>query len=125
MCTYETYSVEISGSGKGPTGWMSLSTATVYYDHPVHAFAEHTLNVDLTAHQQGPAARVAVELTAESAVRLISTLADALLGVPVSISGLDPAALTVLRAVATNGAAARTEGVCHSRPERRPAVLMT
>ncbi len=46
MCTYHTDHVALSGSGKGPDGWFSLSGATVYFDHPVHAPAEHTLNVD-------------------------------------------------------------------------------
>ena len=46
MCTYQTDQVALSGSGKGAGGWFSLAAATVYFDHPVHAPAEHTLNVD-------------------------------------------------------------------------------
>jgi len=38
MCTYSTEKVALAkSSGKGPDGWFPLETATVYYDHPVHA----------------------------------------------------------------------------------------
>ena len=67
MCTYLTEKIEVTGSGKGADGWFGLSEATVYFDHPVHAQAEHTLNIDFLAPGSGPSARVAVELTAESA----------------------------------------------------------
>ena len=67
MCTYLTEKVSISGSGKGASGWFKLTDASVYFDHPVHAQAEHTLNIDFLDPGAGPSARVAVELTAESA----------------------------------------------------------
>ena len=47
MCTYQTETLEVSGSGKGAEGWFPLTHTTVYFDHPVHATADHTLNVDL------------------------------------------------------------------------------
>ncbi len=62
MCTYETARVELSGSGKGASGWFPLSTATVYFDHPTHAPADHTLNIDFLNPELGPGARLAVEL---------------------------------------------------------------
>ena len=46
MCTYLTEKIEVAGSGKGADGWFGLTEATVYFDHPVHAPAEHTLNID-------------------------------------------------------------------------------
>ena len=70
MCTYLTETIKITGSGKGAEGWFSVSDASVYFDHPVHAMAEHTLNIDFRNPGKGPAARVAVELTAESAREL-------------------------------------------------------
>ena len=82
MCTYTTEKVEITGSGKGAGGWFALSDATVYYDHPVHAMAEHTLNIDFLNPGRGPSARVAVELTAESARALASAIEAALAAVP-------------------------------------------
>ena len=74
MCTYLTEKVSISGSGKGPSGWFRLTDASVYFDHPVHAQAEHTLNIDFLNPGAGPSARVAVELTAESARALAKAI---------------------------------------------------
>jgi hypothetical protein len=70
MCTYLTETIKIEGSGKGAEGWFGVSDASVYFDHPVHAMAEHTLNIDFRNPARGPGARVAVELTAESAREL-------------------------------------------------------
>jgi hypothetical protein len=82
MCTYVTEKIEIDGSGKGPQGWFSLTTATVYVDHPQHAAQEHTLNIDFINPADGPAARVAVELTEESALALIEAIRAALASAP-------------------------------------------
>ncbi|HEU5270036.1 MAG TPA: DUF6295 family protein [Jatrophihabitans sp.] len=80
MCTYNTEFAQLAGSGKGPDGWFGLTSATVYYDHPVHAQAEHTLNIDFTDGRPGH--RVAVELTAGSARELIAAIERALGSVP-------------------------------------------
>ena len=81
MCTYYTEIVPLSGSsGKGPDGWFPVLAASVYYDHPVHVPAEHTVNVDFINPELGPAARVAVELVPEAArrvARAILAAADA------------------------------------------------
>jgi hypothetical protein len=82
MCTYTTEHRQARGSGKGPDGWFRLETATVYYDHPVHAMAEHTLNIDVAAPDRGPAARVALELTADAARALVLAIEQALAGAP-------------------------------------------
>jgi hypothetical protein len=82
MCTYLTEKLDVEGSGKGPAGWFTLSQATVYVDHPQHAPAEHTLNIDFLNSQQGPAARVAVELTAPSARALAAAIESALAATP-------------------------------------------
>jgi hypothetical protein len=87
MCTYSTEQIKISGSGKGAAGWFSVSDATVYYDHPVHAMAEHTLNIDFANPGRGPSARVAVELTAESARALAAAIEAALAKVPSALVG--------------------------------------
>ena len=78
MCTYTTEKIGIEGSGKGSAGWFGLTQATVYFDHPVHARAEHTLNIDFTDPARGPSARVAVELSEESAHALIGAIQAAL-----------------------------------------------
>jgi hypothetical protein len=82
MCTYLTEKIAISGSGKGTAGWIKVTDATVYFDHPVHAQADHTLNIDFLDPAAGPSARVAVELTAESARQLAKAIEAALASVP-------------------------------------------
>jgi hypothetical protein len=82
MCTYLTETIKITGSGKGADGWFAVSDASVYFDHPVHAMAEHTLNIDFRNPAKGPAARVAVELTAESARELARAIEAALASAP-------------------------------------------
>jgi hypothetical protein len=82
MCTYLTEKLAVTGSGKGADGWFGLSEATVYFDHPVHAQAEHTLNIDFLNPARGPSARVAVELTAESARALAKAIEAALDSAP-------------------------------------------
>ena len=86
MCTYLTEKVDLAGSGKGAAGWFPLTDATVYFDHPVHAMAEHTLNIDFRNPAHGPAARVAVELTAESARALAAAIDAALAAVPAALA---------------------------------------
>lgn len=78
MCTWITERSEIEGSGKGPSGWFPLSHASVYFDHPYHAPMDHTLNIDFVNEAAGPGARVAVELSAESARALVSNILAAL-----------------------------------------------
>ena len=82
MCTYLTEKVEVSGSGKGASGWFRVTDASVYFDHPVHAQAEHTLNIDFLDPAAGPSARVAVALTAESARALAKAIASILDSAP-------------------------------------------
>ena len=66
MCTYQTTSLPVQGSGKGAQGWFPVTDATVYFDHPVHAPADHTLNIDLLNPSRGASARVALELDRSS-----------------------------------------------------------
>jgi len=83
MCTYTTIQTAVDGSAKGAGGaWLHVDQATVYFDHPVHASAEHTLNIDLADPAKGPSARVAIELTAASARALVQAINDALAVVP-------------------------------------------
>jgi hypothetical protein len=83
MCSHATVCVPVEGSAKGPNGnWFRVTDATVYFDHPVHAMAEHTLNIDVAAPDRGPAARVALELTADAARALVLAIEQALAGAP-------------------------------------------
>lgn len=74
MCTMIAQQVKIEGSGKGAGGWFTLAEADVSYDHPFDAPFEHALNIDFVNESQGPGARVAVELSVESARALIETI---------------------------------------------------
>ena len=83
MCTYATVRAEVDGSAKGPgSEWFHVSAATVYFDHPVHAMAEHTLNLDLADPTAGPGARVGIELTETSARELVRAIEAALASAP-------------------------------------------
>jgi len=104
MCTYSSEHCAVAGSGKGPSRWTPLATATVYYDHPVHAMAEHTLNIDLAPADGSPGARVALELTAEAALQLAATIVQALGAAPADLTGLDNETLAVLHALKSAGA---------------------
>ena len=74
MCTMIVEKVKIDGSGKGKSGWFTLSQANVSYDLPFDAPLEHALNIDFVNEAQGPGARVAVELSAEAAQSLVDTI---------------------------------------------------
>ena len=78
MCTGIVQSAEVSGSGKGPQGWFKLEQVNVSYDHPTDAPLEHGLNIDFVNPEMGPGARVAVELDAESAKKLVQAILAAL-----------------------------------------------
>jgi hypothetical protein len=85
MCTYATETITATGSAKGAEGWFAITDATVYFDHPVHAMAGHTLNIDFRAPARGPQARVAVELTAETAALLVSAIQTILDSTPAEL----------------------------------------
>jgi hypothetical protein len=78
MCTYITEKTKLTGSAKGPKGWMRIDSANVYFDHPFHAPLDHALNIDFVGEAEGGRERVAVELSAESARALIATIEAAL-----------------------------------------------
>jgi hypothetical protein len=78
MCSYITVKTAVTGSGKGSRGWFPLSHASVYFDHPYHTPLEHTLNIDFIDESSGPEARVAVELSADSARKLVDSIQSAL-----------------------------------------------
>jgi hypothetical protein len=99
MCTYQTHKIAIDGSGKAPQGWIALTDATVYVDHPVHTPQEHTVNIDFLNPGRGPSARVAVELTEEAALALAGAIHRALAAAPPGLAS----------AVAAGGGTARTE----------------
>jgi hypothetical protein len=82
MCTYQTTTLTVEGSGKGAQGWFPVTDATVYFDHPVHAPAEHTLNIDLINPARGAGARVAMELEPAAARARAAAILQTLDAVP-------------------------------------------
>ena len=78
MCTGITESAQVTGSGKGPNGWFRLDQVNVSFDHPSDAQLDHSLNIDFVNEQAGPSARVAVELSPDSAKKLIDAIVSAL-----------------------------------------------
>jgi Family of unknown function (DUF6295) len=92
MCSYVTEKASVSGSGKGPDGWFPLSHASVYLDHPYYSPLEHTLNIDFINEAAGPGARVAVELSPESARELVARIEAVLQAV--ADQGSSPAPMT-------------------------------
>jgi hypothetical protein len=78
MCTDIIEKAPLFGSGKGADGWFSVRQANVYYDHPFHAPLDHALVIDFVQDPDTPGHRVAVELSADSARRLIDSIRAAL-----------------------------------------------
>lgn len=74
MCTMIAQQVKIEGSGKGTGGWFTLREANVSYDHPYDAPLEYALNIDFVNEAMRPGARVAVELSLESARTLLESI---------------------------------------------------
>jgi hypothetical protein len=61
----------------------------VYVDHPVHAPYGHTVNIDVINPGLGPSARVALELTEESALALADAIRSAIANAPAGLASKD------------------------------------
>lgn len=78
MCTSIVEIVDADGAGKAEGGWIDLTHAVVSYDHPHHAFFDEAITLDFVNTNLGPGARVAVEISLESARRLSAALLKAI-----------------------------------------------
>ena len=78
MCTTIALTVAVDGAGKGAGGWFRVTQATVAYDHPSRADAEHALLLDFVNYGLGPGSRVAVELDLASGRALLEKLREAI-----------------------------------------------
>ena len=76
MCTMIARQVEIRGSGKAGMGWFRVDLASVSYDHPFDMPLEYALNLDFTSQAGEPSTRVAVELDAASARKLVGVIQE-------------------------------------------------
>jgi hypothetical protein len=82
VCTYQTERLSVEASAKTPGGWTKMTRASVYFDHPVHYPAGHALMIDVLNPEKGPSARVALEMSPESARALALAILHALDTVP-------------------------------------------
>ena len=87
MCTSIVEIVGADGAGRGSDGWFHLTQAVVSYDHPHHALLEDAINIDFLNTALGPGARVAVELTLESAKALSGALTRAIAAAEIEEGG--------------------------------------
>jgi hypothetical protein len=55
-----------------------LTNSVVFYDHPHHALFEEAITIDFVNSAPGPGARVAVEITLQSAKELSTALSRAI-----------------------------------------------
>jgi hypothetical protein len=78
MCTSIVEIVKADGWGKGSDGWFELTNSVVSYDHPHHALLEEAITIDFVNSALGPGARVAVEITLQSAKELSAALQRAI-----------------------------------------------
>jgi hypothetical protein len=78
VCTSIVEIAAAEGTGKGGDGWFDLTHAVVSYDHPHHALFEEAINIDFVNPALGPGARVAVEISLQSAKELSAALARAI-----------------------------------------------
>lgn len=87
MCTYLTERLPVEGSAKAGERWGPVSAASVYFDHPVHANAEHSVNLDFFDNRDGaPARRVALELTPGAARELAAAIERVLASAPAELT---------------------------------------
>ncbi len=87
MCTSIVEIVGAEGAGKGGDGWFALTHSVVSYDHPHHALLEEAITIDFMNRTLGPDARVAVELTLESAKALNGALTRAIAAAEIEEGG--------------------------------------
>ncbi len=78
MCTWIVERTPVEGSAKGPNGWFELNQANVYFDHPYSAPLDHALIIDFVETPDEVGNRVAVELSEDSARRLVTSILAAL-----------------------------------------------
>ena len=85
MCTGLVQRAKVAGAGKAPDGWFKLEEVVVTYDCSYHTSIPRGVNIDFVNEKEGPGARVAVELSPESAMELARAIMESLFR-----AGLDP-----------------------------------
>ncbi len=105
---------KVTGAGKSPDGWFELEDLSVMYDCTYHTVMPQGVNIDFFNEKKGPGARVAVELSPESAMRLVSAIMESL-----HSAGIDPGEAALgLAAQAAVAHPVASEGSCVSGASR-------
>jgi hypothetical protein len=76
MCTMISTKHPFSGQAKGRAGWFPIDQLYLGYDHPQRDDSEHAVLIDFVNEDQGPNARLAVELSVEAATDLARRLLE-------------------------------------------------
>ena len=74
MCTNIAAKTAVTGSAMTARGWISVSEATMSFDHATHVWTEHALRMDFVGTSD--ADRMAVELDLKSARALLERLGE-------------------------------------------------
>jgi hypothetical protein len=69
---------QVSGSGKGTSGWFPIRQANVGFDHATHCQLDHALLLDFVNPDMGVGARVAVEMDLASGKALVAQIQAAI-----------------------------------------------
>ena len=81
MCTMISTKHPFSGQAKGRAGWFPIGQLYLGYDHPEREQSEHAVLIDFVKEEEGPNARLAVELSIDAAAdlarRLLETVEEA------------------------------------------------
>lgn len=85
MCTGLVQRKRVTGAGKGQSDWFNLEEVSVMYDCTYHTSSPQGVNIDFFNEKMGPGARVAVELTPQSAMELVNAIMESLYS-----AGIDP-----------------------------------
>ena len=90
MCTSIVEITDVAGAGRNGEEWFELTRAVVSYDHPHHALLEEAIIIDFVnpGLGLGAAARVAVEITLESARNLAGALSKAIAATDAELGAL-------------------------------------
>ncbi len=73
-CTGIIETSEITGGAEGGLGWFKLARAIATLDSGNHTGSQYAVTMDLVSEQNGGESRIAVELTPDSARKLVGIL---------------------------------------------------
>ncbi|MFL2664778.1 MAG: DUF6295 family protein [Dehalococcoidia bacterium] len=78
MCTMIAEKAKINASGKKDNLQIALDSCDVYYDHPDHVDGEHAIILSFNNEKNPISSRITLELTADSAIKIMEKINVAL-----------------------------------------------